>query len=654
MAKLVWGDTGSRRFETGVDRGVLYTSDGGVPWNGLTSVKEKPTGGEPQPYYQDGIKYLELASSEEFEATIEAYSSPPEFDACDGTVGIFAGLFITQQPRKQFGFSYRSMIGNDVDGQSHGYKIHLVYNALARPTSRSNDTLSDTVSPMSLSWDISCVPPAFSGYKPTAHYVIDSTQTNKIVLSYIEAVLYGNDNFNARLPDPSELVTMFGWEVEDVDYPINFIGDADNSLDSVTNVFTNPSFESAGSSFTVRVNNSLNPNAVTAQGFSANNSNVHTVTKNVPITGGPQGITTAATSVIKSGQTATTVLSMFNVDTLSNTSASRYVGAWIYVAGSGYRARWDPNDGSWTDLPNREWIWFACVTPIPDNTMASLFIQKKDGSVPPTTDIAYITGVTTDLKNPPTEAIWGDRPASGDYTYAWGSSANASSSIQTASYASSISGANCAAHQSKDWAKSGNNSVRLTEPVSASATRAVLTLTFIPGQTYTVKATKRQKDLLTSYTGVYKGFMYVQGGGAGDGVHIGPQTDNAIGEQTIEWTFTVPSDANSIAFALGYGSGVPGSGDVWWDDVTIVPVDDDPYSGPAFSGSSNPFKYKNQLVTPKWDSTPDAGTSSFTYYDALTDPGNIGDAYIIDDNFWIFTNKGYWENFGPVPTAVDS
>ena len=210
MAVLVWGNVGERYFETGVDRGVLFPKTGpGVAWNGLVSVSEAPTGGEPRPYYLDGFKYLNLATAEEFAATIDAFSSPTEFDKCDGTASIHNGLFITQQPRESFGLSYRTRVGNDTDGADFGYKIHLVYNALAAPSTRTNSTLNDSPAPITFSWGITTAPPPITGFKPSAHFVIDSRKTPASVLSLIEGVLYGSASSNPRLPDVEELMDLF-------------------------------------------------------------------------------------------------------------------------------------------------------------------------------------------------------------------------------------------------------------------------------------------------------------------------------------------------------------------------------------------------------------------------------------------------------------
>lgn len=211
MAKLVWGAAGERRYELGIDRGVLYLNGSAYPWSGLTAVSESPSGGEPQPYYIDGFKYLNLATAEEFEASIEAFSAPLAFNECDGAASIRNGLYVTQQPRKPFDFSYRSLIGNDTDGQDHGYKIHLVYGALAAPSGMNNQTISDSPSPVTKSWKITTLPPKTTGhnYKPTAHFVVDSTQTSSALLQQLEDALYGSDFSVPRLVTAQELLDMF-------------------------------------------------------------------------------------------------------------------------------------------------------------------------------------------------------------------------------------------------------------------------------------------------------------------------------------------------------------------------------------------------------------------------------------------------------------
>lgn len=210
MARINWDARGERYFELGVDRGVLYVpSESGVAWTGLLSVNEAPTGAEERPYYIDGVKYLNLRSAEEFAATIEALGAPSEFDVCDGNVSIHNGLIATQQPRRSFSFSYRSKIGNDLDGVDHAYKIHLVYNALAAPATRDHSTIDNSTAPSKFSWAISTLPPAVTGYKRTSHFVVDTRTTDPAVLVELEDILYGTDEVAAAIPTPDELIAIF-------------------------------------------------------------------------------------------------------------------------------------------------------------------------------------------------------------------------------------------------------------------------------------------------------------------------------------------------------------------------------------------------------------------------------------------------------------
>lgn len=211
MARLIWGANGERFYETGVDRTVLYVGDAaGVVWNGITAISEEPNGGEPTPYYIDGVKYLNLSSAEEYEATLEAFSYPQEFGPCDGTLQIAAGLFVTQQPRRSFSLAYRTLVGNDAKSAVDDYKLHLVYNALAAPSTRSNVTVGETPEPLGLSWGITVKPPVLSGYKPTAHLVVDSRLTDPMVLASLEDILYGLQFVDARMPTQTEVRNLFG------------------------------------------------------------------------------------------------------------------------------------------------------------------------------------------------------------------------------------------------------------------------------------------------------------------------------------------------------------------------------------------------------------------------------------------------------------
>lgn len=209
MSRLQWNAPGTRFYETGVDRGVLYVDgQAGVVWNGLTSVNESSSGGEAKPYYIDGVKYANVPSSEEFEATLSAFTYPDLFALCEGNVQPRSGLFLTRQRRKSFGLSYRTMIGNDLE-EEQGYKIHIIYNVLASSSERTSNSLGESVDPTDFTWSITARPPVMSGYKRTAHVVIDSRHTDPIVLSIIEDILYGTDEETARLPSFIEVIEAF-------------------------------------------------------------------------------------------------------------------------------------------------------------------------------------------------------------------------------------------------------------------------------------------------------------------------------------------------------------------------------------------------------------------------------------------------------------
>lgn len=219
MSKLVWDQTGERLFETGVKQGVLYPQEGGVypkgvAWNGLTAVTESPSGAEATPLYADDIKYLNLISNEEFGATIEAYTYPDEFASCDGSAEIAPGVVIGQQKRKAFGLSYKTTLGNDVDSYDHGYKLHLVYGALATPTEKAYASINDSPEAITFSWEITTTPVAVKGFKPTAIVTIDSTKVAAEKLASLEEILYGTDEQEARLPLPDEVAELLKTEAK--------------------------------------------------------------------------------------------------------------------------------------------------------------------------------------------------------------------------------------------------------------------------------------------------------------------------------------------------------------------------------------------------------------------------------------------------------
>ena len=217
MSKLIWDQTGERFYETGVDHGVLYVMEGGaypkgVAWNGLTAVTESPSGAEATPLYADNIKYLNLMSAEEFGATVEAYTYPDEFAVCDGSAELATGVSIGQQPRKTFGLCYRTAIGNDIDGNDHGYKIHIIYGAMAAPSEKAYASINDSPEAITFSWELTTTPVNVTGFKPTASIVIDSTKVDAGKLAELEDKLYGSADQEAMLPLPDEIATLMGSE----------------------------------------------------------------------------------------------------------------------------------------------------------------------------------------------------------------------------------------------------------------------------------------------------------------------------------------------------------------------------------------------------------------------------------------------------------
>lgn len=225
MSKIVWDQTGERLYETGVEKGVLYPYSSsaygsGVAWNGLTAVTESPSGAEPTALYADNIKYLNLMSNEEFGATIEAYTYPDEFAACDGSAAIAPGVVIGQQKRSTFGLTYVTKLGNDTDGVDYGYKIHLIYGALASPSEKGYATVNDSPEAITFSWEVTTTPVEVPGFKPSASVTIDSTKVDATELAALETILYGVNAsgegvtpavtaVESRLPLPAELITIF-------------------------------------------------------------------------------------------------------------------------------------------------------------------------------------------------------------------------------------------------------------------------------------------------------------------------------------------------------------------------------------------------------------------------------------------------------------
>ena len=219
IQRLTWDDAGKRLYETGVKQGVFYPQDDngtypkGIAWNGLTAVTESPEGAEPTPLYADDIKYLNLLSTEEFKATVEAYTYPDEFAECDGSGSLVEGVTIGQQDRKPFGLSYRTSLGNDVKGNEYGYKLHIVYGCLAAPSEKAYATVNDSPEAITFSWEVSTTPVNVTGFKPTASLTLNSVKLGATKMKDIEDVLYGSSTAEARLPLPDEIKSIIKGDV---------------------------------------------------------------------------------------------------------------------------------------------------------------------------------------------------------------------------------------------------------------------------------------------------------------------------------------------------------------------------------------------------------------------------------------------------------
>lgn len=219
MSKLVWDQTGEKLYETGVKNCVLFVQDNGtypkgVAWNGITAVTESPSGAEATPLYADDIKYLNLISTEEFGATIEAYMYPDEFMECDGSAALAAGVYIGQQSRKAFGLAYKTTLGNDVANNEFGYKLHIIYGALAAPSEKAYATINDSPEAITFSWELTTTPVEVTGHKPTASIVIDSTKVGAKALKALEDKLFGSEEGEAQLPLPNEILTIINTNAE--------------------------------------------------------------------------------------------------------------------------------------------------------------------------------------------------------------------------------------------------------------------------------------------------------------------------------------------------------------------------------------------------------------------------------------------------------
>lgn len=631
MTRIAWGTAGERYFEAGADQGVLYVNGVGVPWNGLTGVSEDPDGGDPQPYYVDGYKYLNLAAAEEFKATINAFSSPSEFGQCDGTVAIHNGLFATQQPRKSFDMSYRTKVGNDISGIDHGYKIHLVYNALAAPSTRENNTTGDKTDPLGLSWGITTTPPRMDGMRPTAHLVIDSRVTPPNLMSAIEDILYGNDDADPRLPTQDELITLFN-----SDGPLLY-----------TNLVTNPSFETLSTYLTIRTNLVINPEGGTLGG-AAGSFRIYqrwfgsggVGTTNWVSSPGAHGSlayvrktwTTAPTGNnggdiafdFAQGGTAAVACAAGDVHTIayswraSATSATMTFNRFIAqyydatgaalggsVVGSSFPAPtanvWQDVSGTFTAPTGAAFVMFyhqvqfgSAIINVGFTLDGSAPIVEKSAST-----LGFFSGAST-MTDP-------------DLQVGYNGTANASTSYMRGTITKNSTSASSIS--STAWSKSGTHSLRVIPKNYSNG--AINTDTYCgfggdvggirhgmeAGKTYTVLATihleAAQIGSLNANARLIKAFTRIGTDAYVSTVSV--QAQNTPGDTDLRVTFTVPSNA-SEAFIRLYNGASFGNGDVWFDNFAIV---EGVYTGPYFDGNT-----VDALAIYKWTGATDDSTST--------------------------------------------
>ena len=564
MTKIEWDQAGERLYETGVDRGVFYPKSGsGVPWTGLTSVSESSDGGGAESYYIDGIKYLSVQNNEDFIGTINAIGSPKEFSECDGRAHV-AGLFISNQPRKTFDFTYRTNVNSDTN--SAHYKLHIVYNVLVSPTDRDNTSISDSISPMTFSWSFTTTPEYISGYKPTSHFIIDSLEADYRALEAIERMLYGTAFFAPRIPTATELVDILG--------------------NNGWNLAPNPSFETQGQELIVYENLAKTPRP-DFRTWACHFGN-----------GGASGTSAISFSDARfwSGTSywmtwtsaPATSENLWISPTNGPGNAMPVFSGWHYWVSMQYATNW-PNfnpqlfsslPGEWSNqtvenLGNGTFVVQARFIPL-DNGDSWFCLTS---ATPPPNDVTLGAGsfaVYAFGARPPFKYHDGIVSADGglDFSSRWTGEANNSTSIMIGHKPSNIQEMyNCAAIQSAHWTSNGSKSLRLIPTGSDNASEIQIFGWNVddlkPGHTYTATAKCRLESIQTGELQISAralAFVY----SPGEAKYYGTQAiaPNLVGEHLVSLTFTVPIDAVNAFLRVTNGASV-GGGDVWWDDLQV-------------------------------------------------------------------------------------
>lgn len=623
MTRLNWNQPGTRLYEAGLDRGVFYPPGGEASaWNGLTSLLERSEGGDLSSFYMDGVKYLNVVSNEDFAGTIEAFNRAPGMRHYDGQNLIGGALIVTQQPRRPFNLSYRTLVGDDTKGTARGYRIHLVYNVTLLPTEVPNTTLSDSPEPLKLSWEFSTVPVFVSENRPSSHFIIDAYALDPDVLEAIEDILYGSADTSPVFPTPEQLVLY----VSGPHY--RWVGVANNSISEkltgtkiVRNLPPNPGFETpSGNAVEYRKNFATHPTPVDTNGW---HSNLGTSPSSYDATGGRRP-GTGAKKFTRSASTPSITIAnagAIGIDVWSVAGRIPVTPGQTWTISANVKANvafvtrftvrfYDDADatvGSALVSPSFNGDADAWVRPY--NTIAvpagatnmainSFAVERASGNTVGT-EIAWITDAMYERKGillPFFNGSAVDAASDPDLTAAWLGTVNKSDSRLTGSAILNVEEeSGQLAIQSTRWASNGTKSLRQISVYTnwfSSGTRlagaidslAGLGMTFVPGKTYTVlvKCRLSAAQVGTLYEHARK--IEVRYGNGSLTSYWGPQAPNTEGTHELRYTFTLPPDADRCVVLVHNGASI-GNGDVYWDDFLIV---EGSYQSSWFSGDSLP------------------------------------------------------------------
>ncbi len=644
MSKLIWGAAGERHFETGVDRGVLYLPGrDGVAWSGLTSVQESPSGGASKAYYIDGLKYANVSALEEFEATIEAFSAPYEFGECDGTAEVHRGLFVTEQPRKPFSFSYRTLIGNDLESTDFGYKLHIVYNALAEPADRTYRSLSDDPSAEVRSWNITTQPSRIPGRKPTSHLIIDSRRVDPVNLAVLEGYLYGSEGIAPRLPSPARL---FEWlqEMEpsgqprpwsDLSRPLQYLGHHPTEVEEIRNLVKNPRGRNISGTVTIRQNLAANPAVV--------RSNAWWFTQ-TSATWEDSTLNGEHASLVRSGSGANALISS------SMSAAGRYVAARFTVASASEETVGKAlmvffyDVGSSTFLAETRVIMGAVgeemVVDIPSVGplvgQARLYFSTRAVNLWNEGDPFYLKNVLIEDSSVPVVTPLGDyfdgNTWDGDPDFApeWIGTPGASISRLVAprlvGWTPAVNGA--------FYYSASQDAIGVYQGVSSNSNvYATSNVTFESGSTSTLMLEAWSEDDEPFDASTYSS--------AGMPSLVW-QTIDGHGVLRAE-SYSRPESSLGRNHVVNFRGPLLGR-KVYFRSAAVPGV----YSGPYFDGHSESFVYRGQLVSTYFDETEDDSESIVEYITSLPQDSRHGDMLTLTNNLYV-QQSGVWRNYGIIP-----